>query len=277
MTVRFDTSAYGRVKIMHRALARALVITAILVTVPHGSVCAADKLRVAYVSPSVSLSLPWVAKELRDFAKHDLVAEILLITGSPRLVQSLIAGDVDVVFAGVTAFTRARLRGAEVAILGAAANLSSQKLLVSRNSKIRRLEEVKGATLGVSQFGSEADTFTRNALATVGTATGSGCNDSATRRPSAGRRRHGGGENGSRRIGRTARAHCGARGREASQQRCRAEDPFALRHIRDDAQLYSAQENRCRSADALIRRSVHFLKTNRSGSITLCCRNILAA
>ena len=57
------------------------------------------------------------------------------------------------------------LRGAEVAILGAAANLSSQKLMVGRNSKIRRLEEVKGATIGVSQFGSEADTFTRNALA----------------------------------------------------------------------------------------------------------------
>ena len=33
---------------------------------------------------------------------------------------------------------------------------------------MRRLEDVKGATIGVSQFGSEADTFTRNALATVG-------------------------------------------------------------------------------------------------------------
>ena len=68
---------------------------------------AADKLRVAYVSPSLSLSLPWVAKEAGMLAKHDLAAEFLLITGSPRLVQSLIAGDVDVVFAGVTASTRA--------------------------------------------------------------------------------------------------------------------------------------------------------------------------
>ena len=123
----------------------------------------------AYVSPSITLSLPWVAKELGILAKHDLVPEILLITGSPRLVQTLISGDVDVVFAGVTALTRARMRGADVAILGAAANVSSQKLLVGRNSKIRRLEEVKGATIGVSQFGSEADTFTRNALATVAT------------------------------------------------------------------------------------------------------------
>lgn len=128
----------------------------------------ADRLRVAYVSPSISQSLPWIAKELGILAKHDLAVENLLITGSPRLVQALIAGDVDVIFAGVTAMTRARARGADVAILGASANISSQKLMVSRTSKIRRLEEVKGATIGVSQYGSEADTFARNALAKVG-------------------------------------------------------------------------------------------------------------
>jgi NitT/TauT family transport system substrate-binding protein len=129
---------------------------------------AADKVRVAYVSPSVSLSLPWMASETGILAKHDLVAEVLLITGSPRLVQSLIAGDVDVAFAGITAITRARMRGADVAILGAAANVSSQKLIVGRNSKIRRLEDLKGAIIGVSQYGSEADTFARNVLALAG-------------------------------------------------------------------------------------------------------------
>jgi NitT/TauT family transport system substrate-binding protein len=143
-------------------------IAAILFLVTANQAIAADKLRIAYVAPSVTLSLAWVAKELGILAKHDLAAEILLITGSPRLVQSLIAGDVDVAFAGVTALTRARVAGADVAILGAVANLSSQKLLVGRNSKIRRLEEVKGATIGVSQYGSEADTFARNALARAG-------------------------------------------------------------------------------------------------------------
>ena len=138
------------------------------VLIANDSSFAADKLRIAYVSPSLSLSLPWVAKEGGMLAKHDLAAEILLITGSPRLVQSLIAGDVDVVFAGVTALTRARIRGADVAILGAAANLSSQKLMVGRNSKVRRVEDLKGAIIGVSQYGSEADTFTRNALAMAG-------------------------------------------------------------------------------------------------------------
>ncbi|HWH76930.1 MAG TPA: ABC transporter substrate-binding protein [Candidatus Binatus sp.] len=155
-----------RIALQPRSLALSAVAWQILFSVTP--VPAADKLRIAYVAPSVTLALPWVAKELGILAKHDLAAEILLITGSPRLVQSMIAGDVDVAFAGVTALTRARVAGADVAILGAVANLSSQKLLVGRNSKIRRLEDVKGATIGVSQYGSEADTFARNALARAG-------------------------------------------------------------------------------------------------------------
>src|SRR5689334_24451245 len=143
-------------------------LAAIVCALICGRSFAADKIRMAYVAPSVSLALPWMAKETGILTKHDLVAEILLITGSPRLVQSLIAGDVDVAFAGVTALTRARVRGADVAILGASANVSSQKLMVARNSKVRRLEDLKGATIGVSQYGSEADTFARNALATAG-------------------------------------------------------------------------------------------------------------
>ena len=168
MKIGFEMTADSHLILVQTALARALLVAAMLFTVSHGSVHAADKLRIAYVAPSVSLSLPWLAKESGILAKHDLAAEILLITGSPRLVQSLIAGDVDVAFAGVTAMTRARVRGADVAILGASANLSSQKLMVGRNSKIRRLEDLKGAIIGVSQYGSEADTFTRNALATAG-------------------------------------------------------------------------------------------------------------
>ena len=111
----------------------AVAIAVLLLADEHAF--AVDKVRMAYVSPSVSLSLPWIAKESGILAKHDLAAEILLITGSPRLVQSLIAGDVDVAFAGITAITRARVRGADVAILGASANVSSQKLMVGRNSK----------------------------------------------------------------------------------------------------------------------------------------------
>jgi hypothetical protein len=60
---------------------------AILILFNAASLSAADKIRVAYVSPSVSQSLPWFAKELGILSKYDLTAEVLLITGSPRLVH----------------------------------------------------------------------------------------------------------------------------------------------------------------------------------------------
>jgi ABC-type nitrate/sulfonate/bicarbonate transport system substrate-binding protein len=40
--------------------------------------------------------------------------------------------------------------------------------MVSRSSKVRRLEDIRGVTIGVSQYGSESDTFARNTLAKAG-------------------------------------------------------------------------------------------------------------
>jgi hypothetical protein len=45
------------------------------VLIANDSSFVADKLRIAYVSPSLSLSLPWVAKEGGMLAKHDLAAK----------------------------------------------------------------------------------------------------------------------------------------------------------------------------------------------------------
>lgn len=127
----------------------------------------AEKSRVAIVSPSPNLSMPWIAKEAGIFAKHGLDVDVILLTGSPRLVQSLIAGDVDYAVVGASATMRARMRGAAVVILAATTNVSSQKILVGRNSGIRQLEDLKGRVVGVSQYGSEADVFARAALATT--------------------------------------------------------------------------------------------------------------
>lgn len=126
-----------------------------------GSATAAEWIRVAYVSPGVGHSLSWIAKETGLFAKHGLDAEVILLTGSPRLVQSLIAGDVHYGVAGASAVMRARMGGADMVILATTLNASSQKLLVNPKSGIRQLEDLKGRVMGVSQYGSEADVFAR--------------------------------------------------------------------------------------------------------------------
>jgi NitT/TauT family transport system substrate-binding protein len=124
----------------------------------------AEKVRVAVVSPTPNVSVPWIGKDAGIFAKHGLDAEVILLTGSPRLVQSLIAGDVDYAVVGASATMRARMRGADVMILAATTNASSQKIIVGKNSGIRHLKDLKGRIIGVSQFGSEADGFARAVL-----------------------------------------------------------------------------------------------------------------
>ncbi len=133
-----------------------------------GQISAAEKIRVAYVSPTPVFAPTWIAKETGMFAKHGLDADVILLTGSPRLVQSLIAGDVDYAGVGVTAVMRARMQGADAVVLATTTNVSVMKLLVSRKSGIHRLEDLKGRTVGVSQYGSEADAFARIVVAKAG-------------------------------------------------------------------------------------------------------------
>ena len=138
----------------------------ILIFTPASS--AVEKIRVAFVSPTPVFAPVWVAKETGLFAKHGLDADVILLTGSPRLVQSLIAGDVDFAVVGLTAVMRARMQGAELAVLATTTNVSVMKLLVSKQSGIHRLEDLKGKVMGVSQYGSEADAFARIVVAKAG-------------------------------------------------------------------------------------------------------------
>jgi NitT/TauT family transport system substrate-binding protein len=129
-----------------------------------------QKVSVAFVAPSEVFAIPWIAQETGIFARHGFDADIPLVTGSPRLTQSLIAGDFDYALVGATALMRARMQGADPVILAATTNYSSQMLLVHPGAGITRAADVRGRTIGVAQYGSEADTFLRITLAKTGIA-----------------------------------------------------------------------------------------------------------
>jgi len=116
-----------------------------------GSAQARRKITVAFVAPSISQAIPWIAKEAGIFAKHGVDADVILLTGSPRLVQTLVAGDVDYAIVGVTSVLRARMRGADTAILATGSNYSSQRVLVRPQSPLHRLEDLKEKIVGVTQ------------------------------------------------------------------------------------------------------------------------------
>jgi NitT/TauT family transport system substrate-binding protein len=146
-----------------------LTFNALVLAVPRlGVAQELKKIVVAYVAPSEQMVIPKLAQETGIFHKHGLDAQVVLVSGSPRVVQSLIAGNFDYAMAGVTPLVRSRLSGADPIVLAAIANYSTQKVLVAPRSGIGKLEELRGKIVGVSQYGSEGDTFLRIALKSAG-------------------------------------------------------------------------------------------------------------
>ncbi|MGH7768234.1 MAG: ABC transporter substrate-binding protein [Candidatus Binatia bacterium] len=128
----------------------------------------AQKLTLAHVAINPGQGLFWIARDSGILAKNGFTADVVLIPGSPRTVQALIAGDLDFIVAGSAAILRARMQGAEIAMLASPSSYSSQRVLVKPDSTLAGLKDIKGKIVGVTQFGSAGDTFLRSALKKVG-------------------------------------------------------------------------------------------------------------
>ncbi|HEY7063402.1 MAG TPA: ABC transporter substrate-binding protein [Chloroflexota bacterium] len=125
-------------------------------------------LDLGYVAPSETFSIPWVAKETGLFAKYGLDVELHLVPGTPRLTQSLIAGDFDYAGVGAAAVMRARAQNADTLILASSGNYFTFKIMANAKSGLRSIAELRGHTVGVSQIGSTSHTFLKILLAHEG-------------------------------------------------------------------------------------------------------------
>lgn len=131
------------------------------------AVCA-EKLMLAHVAINPSQGMLHLAKDSGMLAKYGFTADVILIPGTPRTIQALIAGDLDYVAAGAPASLRARAQGADVTILSTLANVSAQRVFLRPDSKLNSFSELKGKIIGVTQYGSGGDTFLRAALRKTG-------------------------------------------------------------------------------------------------------------
>ena len=94
----------------------------------------AEKITLAYVAVNPGQGMLWVARDSGLLAKHGFAADVVLIPGSPRTTQALIAGDLDYAVAGAAAFLRARMQGADVVMLASL----SRRACVPSSSKLTR-------------------------------------------------------------------------------------------------------------------------------------------
>ena len=228
----------------------------------------AQKLMLAHVAINPSQGMLHLAKDSGILAKYGFTADVLLIPGTPRTIQALIAGDLDYVAAGAPASLRARAQGADVTILSTLANSSAQRVFIRPDSTLNSFMELKGKIIGVTQYGSGGDTFLARSLAQA-RHQGIRSDDLADGRHARSRPRLGVRAHRSRRAGRFGLVAGFSRQGQTVERRERARNGFS-RHRRAADDHRSKDQSRpcarsCASCRPISKRFTYF-QTNKAGT-----------
>lgn len=136
-----------------------------LILQPGTSYCASaalEKLTIGWSAIAGSQAPFWITKEAGLFEKHGLDVTMIYVDGGSRATQAMMSGDVPIAQVGGNAPVVARLRGADVTLVGGLLNILAYSMVVS--PEIRKPEDLRGKKLSVSRFGSNSDYATRKIL-----------------------------------------------------------------------------------------------------------------
>ena len=137
-----------------------LALTALIVAEAQGQL---QKFKLAYVSPSGAVAVPWVTREAGLFDKNGLEAELIFIRGGSTIMQSLLAGDVDMVHLAGNPAMEASLAGADAVMLSSVLNRPVGFYLIAQPG-VKTMAELRGGRVGITRFGAATDLLSRIAL-----------------------------------------------------------------------------------------------------------------
>jgi|SRR5438094_7329816 len=129
-----------------------LLVTAVLAA-PLPTPVHAAPIRIAYSSISGAMLPLWVAKDKKLFDKHGVDVELTYIRGVA--IEALLSGELHFVRASPPAVVRSTLRGADLAIIANTINVAVFSLMTKAD--IRRIEDLRGRKIGVSNLGDSPD------------------------------------------------------------------------------------------------------------------------
>jgi NitT/TauT family transport system substrate-binding protein len=128
---------------------------------------AADKLVGIHSARTMSQSMPWIAEEAGLFKKYGLDFQLVYISSASMVTAAMLSGSGDVAISGGEAIVRASIQGVKELVFIAAAKNSLTHSILAR-PEIRRPEDLKGKTLGLTRIGSNSHYFVVQALRRYG-------------------------------------------------------------------------------------------------------------
>jgi NitT/TauT family transport system substrate-binding protein len=126
---------------------------------PSGSL---ERVRVAYSSISGNTASLWVTYEYGFFRKYGLDVELVFVPGGSTASHALSSGEVALAQMAGSAVVQGSLRGNDVVLIAGLINTLTFQLIVDK--RISQPDLLKGASIGVTRFGSSTDFAARYAL-----------------------------------------------------------------------------------------------------------------
>ena len=141
-----------------------ILITQFLIGTPCllAASAALEKLTIGWSAIAGSQAPFWITKEAGLFEKNGLDVIMIYLDGGSRATQAMMSGDVPIGQIGGNAPVVARLRGADITLIGGLLNILAYSMVVS--PEIKKPEDLRGKKLTVSRFGSNSDYATRKIL-----------------------------------------------------------------------------------------------------------------
>lgn len=126
----------------------------------------AKSLNVAYVAVSGTQAGLWVAQEAGFFRKYGLEIRLVYIAGGSRVIQSMLAGDVQLAAAAPSAAVDVVLGGGDLVTVAGMVNVAAFYLAV--RPEIHLLQDLRGRAVGVTRYGASSDFTMRYLLRKAG-------------------------------------------------------------------------------------------------------------
>jgi ABC-type nitrate/sulfonate/bicarbonate transport system substrate-binding protein len=142
-----------------------LLLLFFVVQTAHGQGKRLERMTLATSTVGLGRVPMLVAQELRLFQKHGLDVDVVYIRGASTSLQSLLAGEVQLVVGGGQGTIAAAARGAPVLIIS---NFSSTPNQLVALPPINSIEGLKGKVIGASRPGTSTDFVLERLLPRVG-------------------------------------------------------------------------------------------------------------
>jgi NitT/TauT family transport system substrate-binding protein len=133
----------------------AVLLFLLLSTFSPREAAAQEKIAVGYSSVNVHAILVWIAEKRGLYGKYGLSPVQVFIPGGSVNVQALVSGSVDLAQLTAPPGVAANLEGADIVYIAGTDDKMAYQLVT--RAGIKSAADLRGATLGISRYGSSAD------------------------------------------------------------------------------------------------------------------------